>query len=379
MGMLERLNVGIVGSVGRGGSFRAGFEANGARIHAVCDVQEDKLEESRQTLGAAEKYTDCEQMLEESDLDAVVIGTPMPLHVPQSILALERNFHVMSEVPAGVSIDECRRLVEACGRSEAVYMMAENYTYIKTNVLVTELVRQGLFGEVYYAEGEYLHELKGLNEITRWRRRWQTGIDGITYGTHSLGPILQWMPGDRVVRVSCEGTGHHYRDPRGEAYCQDSSTMLGKTAKGALVKIRVDMLSDRPHAMSNYQLQGTDGAYESSRAPGLDRPKLWLRSLSKDMRWFDVESLMALNDFADKHLPEMWRNPPPEALRAGHGGGDFFEVHDFIRAVRGEAPCPVGIHEAMDITLPGLVSQQSIAQDGAWLPVPDSRTWTHLA
>ena len=35
-----------------------------------------------------------------------------------------------------------------------------------------------MFGEVYYAEGEYLHELKVLNEVTKWRRRWQTGING---------------------------------------------------------------------------------------------------------------------------------------------------------------------------------------------------------
>ena len=30
---------------------------------------------------------------------------------------------------------------------------------------------------------------------------------------------------------------------------------------------------------------------------------------------------------------------------------------------------------AMDMTLPGLVSQQSIAQNGQWLDVPDSRSW----
>ena len=54
-------------------------------------------------------------------------------------------------------------------------MMAENYTYMKPNVLVKELARRGLFGDLYYAEGEYIHELKALNEQTPWRRKWQTG------------------------------------------------------------------------------------------------------------------------------------------------------------------------------------------------------------
>ena len=376
MGVLEKINVGIVGAAGRGKSFAAGFEANGARIHAVCDIQTDKLDEARRNLGADEAYSDYAEMIEKSEIEAVVIGTPMPLHVPQAILALAKGRHVISEVPAGVSLEQCRDLVAACAKSKALYMMAENCTYSKTNVLVRALAAKGLFGKVYYAEGEYLHELKGLNEITKWRRKWQTGVNGITYGTHSLGPILQWMPGDRVVSVCCAGSGHHYRDPRGDEYeNEDTCVMLCRTAAGALIKIRVDMLSDRPHAMSNYQIQGTDGAYESSRNGPGDVPKLWLRTLSEKPKWFDVNTLLNLDDFRDEYLPEIWRHPPPEALRAGHGGGDYFEICDFLRAIRGEAPCPIGIHEAMDMTLPGLVSQQSIQQGSAWLDVPDSRAW----
>ena len=73
--------------------------------------------------------------------------------------------------------------------------------------------------------------------------------------------------------------------------------------------------------------------------------------------------------------PTCGRNPSEAALKAGHGGGDYFEIMDFIQSINGEIACPIGIHEAMDMTLPGLISQQSIVQDGAWLYVPDSRSW----
>jgi predicted dehydrogenase len=371
MGVLNQLNVGVVGAAGRGASFRAAFDAHPVtRIHAVCDVNAEALGETAQRLGASETYIDYGEMLERSDVDAVVIGTPMQFHAPQAIAALDRGIHVLSEVTAAISLDECEALVAAASRSRAVYMMAENYTYIKSNVLVKELVRQGLFGQVYYAEGEYLHELKELNEITRWRRRWQTGIDGVTYGTHSLGPILQWMPGDRVVRVSCAGSGHHYRDPRGDAYeNQDTCVMLAQTARGALIKIRVDMLSERPHAMTNYSLQGTKGCYESARSPQ-ERHKIWLVDLCPDKnQWIDLAEL------EETYMPAMWRDPPEAALRAGHGGGDYFEVLDFVHSIVEGTLCPIGIHEAMDMTLPGLISQASIAAQGAWLDVPDSRAW----
>ena len=369
------LNIGIVGAAGRGGSFRSGLETNGARIRAVCDVNEKALDKCAADMGASEKYTDYERMLDGSRLDAVIIGTPMQFHAPMCVAALERGVGVLCEVTAGVNIDECREIVLACRKSKAVYMMAENYLYARHVVLVTELVRRGLFGTTYFGEGEYLHELKGLNEVTVWRRKWQTGIEGCTYGTHSLGPILRWMPGDRVARVSCEGSGHHYRDPRGDAYHQDTCLMICKTEREALIKIRVDMLSDRPHAMGNLQLQGTDGCYESGRGGPVDKGKIWLRALDKEMRWHDLDELTRADGPLGDCLPDIWRNPPPEALRAGHGGGDYFEIRDFLRAVRGEAPAPVGIHEAMDMTLPGLVSQQSSLSGGAWLDVPDSRKW----
>ncbi len=369
--MEKQLNLGIVGACARGGHFTAACEATGCiRIAAVCDSNEAELPMAKERLGAERSYVDYEQMLETANLDAVIIGTPMHLHVPMSIAALERDISVLCEVTAGVSIEECRDLVRVANASEGVYMMAENYTYMRPNVLVRELVRRGFFGTPYYAEGEYLHELKHMNEYqTPWRRRWQTGVDGITYGTHSLGPILQWMPGDRVARVCCEGTGVRHRDHTGKPYCQASSTMLCKTERDALIKIRVDMLSDRPHAMTNYQLQGTDGCYESARSRG-EAHRVWLRSLSND-----TSTWTALDELEEAFLPDFWKEGMERARTAGHGGGDYFEVLDFADAVLGRRPCPIGIHETMDMALPGLVSQQSIAEGGRWIEVPDSRNW----
>lgn len=371
MGTLEKINIGIVGAVGRGGSFRRSVEViPKLRLHAVCDVNRDGLDKAASDLGVTGKYTDYIEMLEKSGVDAVIVGTPMPLHIPQSIEAIRRGIHVISEVPAAVNIEECRDLVMACKQSKALYMMAENYTYMEANQVVKEMVRRGEFGKTYYAEGEYIHELKGLNEVTKWRRKWQTGVNGITYGTHSLGPILQWFPGERVVSVCGAGSGHHYKDPRGNFYeNEESCVMLCKTTWGGLIKIRVDMLSDRPHAMTNYQLQGVDGCYESARGGPGDINKIWLRSKGEVHKWLN------LTDIAGDYTPENWVKFRELAQKAGHGGGDLLELMDFVDAIEGVRPCPIGIHEAMDMTLPGLVSQQSIACGGQWLPVPDSRFW----
>jgi len=211
------IRFGIIGAVGRGHSYARALGANPAtQLAALCDIREEAAKKSAEELEVGAVFSDAEQMLDSGKVDAVVIGTPMHLHAAQAIMALERDIHVLCEVTAGVSVEECRDLVCAARRSKACYMMAENYTYMKNNVLVRQLVERGFFGELYYGEGAYIHELKQLNESTPWRRRWQTGINGCTYPTHSLGPVLQWFAGQRVVAVCAVGTGNHYKDPRGD-------------------------------------------------------------------------------------------------------------------------------------------------------------------
>ncbi len=136
--------------VPRASSFLSTFQAHpSTRIAALCDVNQASLAEAGQRAGIGQLYTDYEQMLSEVSLDAVIVATPMQFHVSQAIVALQRGIHVLCEVPAAVSLDEARRLVEVCKQGQAVFMMAENYTYIRSNLLVRELVRRGFFGEIF--------------------------------------------------------------------------------------------------------------------------------------------------------------------------------------------------------------------------------------
>jgi hypothetical protein len=82
-----------------------------------------------------------------------------------------------------------------------------------------------------------------------------------------------------------------------------------------------------------------------------------------------------LGEFAEQFLPDCWKHPPEAVAKAGHAGSDFYEVTDFVNAIAEGREPPIGIHDSRDMTLPGLISQESIRRDGEWLPVPDSREW----
>lgn len=358
------LRVGIAGGP-RGKSFLAGLQATGtATLAAIYDPFPEARERYRRETEVEHVCATYAELLEH--VDAVIVSSPQQHHVPQAVMALDAGVHVLSEVPAAVSMEQARELVAATRRNAAVYMLAENYCYTRTNLIVRAMAHAGTFGDLYFGEGEYLHEMKSYHHNAggqpTWRYHWQVGRDGHTYPTHSLGPVLQWM-NDRLEAVSCVGTGRH-TDP--EHAIQDTIMLLGRTTRGGLVKIRLDLLSNRPHLMDYYSLQGTGGAYEAARASG-QTPRVYLHGRGPEGAWEPLES------YADEFLPDRYKR---KIEGAGHWGSDAWPVGEFIEAItRGTRP-PIDVYAALDMSLPGIISEQSIAQGGAWLPVPNPRMWT---
>lgn len=363
------IKVGIAGV--RGLSTVMGLNAlPNVEISALCDLDKGVLDQHGQNLNIPEnrRYRIFDDML-ESDIDAVVIATPMQCHVPQAIAALEAGKHVLSEVTAGVTMDELWWLCESVEKYGKTYMMAENYMYMPQIQLVRELVQKGFFGECYYAEGMYLHNIDPLfvypNGKTSWRSFWQCGKRGTFYPTHSLGPVMQWFPGDHVAEISTYSPGVYNE----LGLKQDSgTTTMCRLASGKLAQIRVDCLSPRPHRMAYYHLQGTKGAFESAAGFG-DQDKISFLSdtnKSENMAW------QALTDF-NEHLPARYRAATDEQNAAGHGGGDFFLVEDFINAIRtGVAPI-VDVYTACEWTAVGLLSELSVVNNARPMSVPKFR------
>jgi len=356
--MSEKFRIGIVGA-GRGRSYFSPFAAMAeTEVIAICDLDQSALDQIGNQYQIKQRFTNYDDLLDQVDI--VVLATPENLHVPQSVQALQAGKHVISEVTAAVSLDQCTELVQAVESSSAQYMMAENLCYQKSNILIRNMVQQGVFGDIYFGEGEYVHDIKSLHHDGQgnptWRYYWQVGINRCNYATHSLGPVLDWF-GERVKSVCSLGTGVH-TDP--EHAMEDTVLMLCKTESDYLIKIRIDMLSTRP-ANSYFSLQGTKACYEGTRGFG-DQPKISIAG----------EAWQPFSNFESEFLPDRWTKPSAEAQAAGVTG-EYFELRDFIDALLNGTPPPLNVYRALDFTVPGLVSEESIANGGTPVAVPDFR------
>jgi predicted dehydrogenase len=293
----------------------------------------------------------------------------MQFHFQQTMTALEAGKHVLSEVTAGVTVDELWWVKESVEKCKKVYMMAENYCYIPENQIIKNMVKAGLFGEVYFGEGEYIHDIKSLAAYpdgkSSWRKFWQLGKRGAFYPTHSIGPVMQWFKGDRIKSVSCFGTGWHTAP---EFRQEDTTITICQLASGKLVKIRIDCISERPHNMSYYSLQGTRGCYEAPRGLG-DTHKIWLKDMDDNT---DNAKWRPLSDYTE-YLPERYKNLTEEQKKAGHWGADFFVAQDFVEAVRNGSKPAIDVYDACEWTAVGLLSELSVMNGGRPVEMPDFR------
>jgi hypothetical protein len=120
---VRRVRIGIVGG-GFGSAFQWHMHPD-CQVTAVCDVRQDRLQHLAQVYHCDNSYKDFREFLKHPELDAVAVFTPPHLHVAMATEAMQAGKHVISAVPAGLSVEELERLLESVKRTGLKYMMAE--------------------------------------------------------------------------------------------------------------------------------------------------------------------------------------------------------------------------------------------------------------
>jgi predicted dehydrogenase len=395
------LRLAIVGGHrGRDFDRAVGVLEDKVRITAVCDLSGEVLGRWKARYPALHTFSRFDDLLQSDACDAVYLATPLQIHARQAIAALQAGKHVLSEVVAAHTLEDCWALVEAVEASRRTYMLAENYCYMRANMMVLHMVEHGLFGDLTYAEGGYIHDCRDLlftpaGDLT-WRGELLRDTPGNFYPTHSLGPVAQWLGinrRDRLVEtvtfVSRNAAASRYaadrfgRDHPAAAptffAAGDSAVTLIHTESGALITLRVDCVSARPHNMTHYVLQGIEGAYLSPRTGDpdghADDPLVWIAGRSPGIsppatddeapRW------QSLWEYAAAYEHPLWVRRGQEARASGHGGGDFLVLEEFCDAVRAGTCPPVDVYDAVTWSSILPLSIQSVQQGGHPVPVPD--------
>jgi hypothetical protein len=358
------------------------------RITALCDTVPEKVEMAVQQMRKAghdsepARFTSgpeaYRELVKRDDIDLVYTATPWQWHVPVCLAAMEHGKHAATEVPAAYTLDDCWALVDASERTRRHCMMLENCNYGYNELLVLQMVRAGLFGEIKAGGAAYNHDLRAILFENRdeglWRRAPHTTRNGNFYPTHGLGPVAFYMDvnrGDRfdfMVSMSTEEFGltewraaHEPADsPKWqERYVEgDLNRSLIRTVKGRVILLEHDVTSPRPYSRIN-SVQGTRGIFEDYP------PRIYLDGMRPGHAWQSIDAFKA------EHEHPLWRALGEQARSGGHGGMDYVQAWRLVQLMRDGLPPDMDVYDAAAWSAPGPLSERSVANRGRSVDFPD--------
>ena len=389
-GAQKPVRIALIGAGSRGtGLLRVLLSFPDVQIPAICDIDEKSLSRAadlaqkalgRRPEGYSKGPGDYRRMLERTDIDAVLIATPQDSHAAMSMDAMRAGKFAASEVPACITLEECRELVLTERKTKSGYMLLENYRYRRDVMQVANMARQGVFGDLTYAECAYIHEIRSMrfnpDGTLTWRGRNAAENIGDLYPTHSLGPVCGWLGinrGDRLVSMvtmaSKAAATHEYavrRFGKDSPASQvkflngDTNNTLIRTAQGRLIAVRYDVASPRPSGMGQYALQGTRGSYESA----FGEAKVYIEGRSPAHKWEPLEKYQA------EYEHPYWASRGAAAVKTGHGGGDYFVISDLLEAIR-TGQSPINAVDAATWSAVRPLSAESLRRGSSAVEIPD--------
>lgn len=390
---IDPVRVGVVGVGNQGsGHFRNMLRIEGAEIVAVCDMVEDKVIRMQEWAEKAEKPKpagyfqgefDFKRMCAEQDLDLVLTATPWEWHVPICVEAMKTGSHAATEVPAAVTVEECWELVETAEKYNKHCVMLENVCYMRPEMMILNMVKKGLFGELLHGEGAYNHDLRNYKLGGAYEKDWRVyhsiNRNGNLYPTHGLGPIAQCMDinrGDRFdYLVSMSSPARGLKEfaikklgPENEFAnvnykCGDINSSMIKTVNGKTIYLVHDTNLPRPYSRIN-MIQGTKGITQGFG--DLTHSNLiHIEGKSRPHRW------EPLYTYEEEFEHPLIKKAQEIAEGAGHGGADFIEDYRLINSLRKGLPTDMDVYDAADWTVVSGLTEISVANRSKPVNFPD--------
>ena len=313
-----------------------GGNAKKAKLAAIADIDEGRLQ-AVGDVGAA-KYADYRQMLAREKPDAVYVATLPDTHAAIAVEALEAGCHVVCEKPMALTVDECRRVIDAAegaGRRLAVTFESR---YYPVNQKIRQWIAEGRLGHV---EAVHLQSLwdghKSFSRVAARRRRLMQLSGGLDCGVHKADLARFWCGGDPSINPGSRGDWQEIQ-ARGAWLGEDISppphvSVLARLDSGVVVSLNASMTYTghiEPKAMVEsacivggegviqYFHQVPDGPEAAARTASLVH--LVSRTLQEQVPLVEADHAQAIAWLVDDFADAVAGRPHSPHLPTGHDG-----------------------------------------------------------
>ena len=202
------IKVGVIGYGYWGPNLVRNFmEAPGSTVVSVCDLRSERLAAARIRYPAINAVTDCSSLFSDSNIDAIVIATPVSSHFDLAMAALKAGKHVLVEKPLAANSEQAIRLIEEADKRRKVLMVDHTFVYTSAVRKIRELITANALGDIYYYYavrvnlGLFQHDVNVI---------WDLAI-------HDLS-VMDYVLPSKATAVSATGISHIPGQPENVAY-----------------------------------------------------------------------------------------------------------------------------------------------------------------
>ncbi len=167
------------------------------KVAAVSDMRPERLQLAHGRYPAIRVTPDANDLINDREIDALAIATPVSSHFDLAIRALKSGKHVLLEKPLTASVEQAEQLVELANARNQVLMVDHTFVYTGAVRKMRQLVETGEMGMLYYYDSVRVN--LGL---------FQHDVDVVwDLAVHDLS-IMDYVVGEQPCAVSATGSSH---------------------------------------------------------------------------------------------------------------------------------------------------------------------------
>lgn len=227
--------------------------AENAELIAVMEIDADNAERLRAKYNAKRTYTGDEELLNDPEIDAVYIASPVVLHARQAKLAADRGKHILLEKPLAMTADEAQEVVDYCtgkGVLIAAGFMMRYGAYVQA---MKRAIEEGKIGQLVSSDAFFTCWYPDMPGAWRQQKKHSGGGSLMDMGVHCID-LIQYVTGSRVKQVAAM---HDTMTFKYEV--EDSSTLLMRLENGALCTVQSNFNVPDEAAKWRLEFFGTKG------------------------------------------------------------------------------------------------------------------------
>ncbi|UCC45192.1 MAG: Gfo/Idh/MocA family oxidoreductase, partial [Candidatus Zixiibacteriota bacterium] len=151
-------NVGIIGCGYWGPNLVRNFMSlRDCRVAMVCDIDEERLKYVQRTWPDVKTTEDYRMIVDDTEIDAAVIATPVHLHYPMASKSLSAGKHTFVEKPMADSVSNATHLIRLAEQNHLTLMVGHTFIYSAPVRWIARIVDKGVLGKIQYISSRRLN------------------------------------------------------------------------------------------------------------------------------------------------------------------------------------------------------------------------------